>query len=865
MKTTITWAAFAACLCAFGGENLLKNSSFAEVGADGVPVGWTVTDKSVWHLAKGEGPGGSDAMLFDCSDGNSHAAPSQTLSLEPGRKYVYTVKVRHENLNFPDPANKRNNGVQFCLIGLDSKGERTCGYFSHGSQGTRDWYELREYIMDVPIWTKSAKFSFSTWGGLNGKAWFADPKVEEYVPPKVESLATSAYRDKAWYGKVRLAAALNLTPEEAKATKGEFVWKNAKGDTERRAADSMDAETAFLALSISEFARGEQTLRFELSADGKALGAAERAFTRLDSRPKEYMVWHDEHGRWVVNGRPFFPFVVGVGKKDMTPEHLATVTDAGFNTMQAGSDPDDVTWDYCLTNGLKITRAMSNLYYGERWTARKGWKSYDDQYSFITNKVLPRRGHKALLAWYLNDETRPAVTPKMLKQQKLFEEIDPGHPTTSTWDHPEYIRGYIGCFDECDIDPYPIGRWPVSQVSDWLIPLKAGAAGVKPFGVTVQAMDWMWFRMGKAMATPHFPTFGELRNMTWQAIAAGAASLKYYGFNHFKDDCAKKDYERNYAVLKSVSQDVRKFIPVILSVEEPVKVTVPEKSRLLVRSWRMGNDSFVLVVNALGEGARAELKLSESFPRGFLELGEGVTFAGGDTMTVEMEPLGVAIVHLTGDTKHLVMAGDSRIDGHTIGKIKGRGSWGESFRPMLKDGVEMVNLARGGRSTRTFRDGDHWGEVLAKTRPGDVVVISFGHNDSSPRGDRGVGVEKYGRNLGRFAAEVRAKRATPVFVTPVATCTFGKDGKYDDSRGLAAYATEMKRVAAAEGVALLDLNARTLADVKSLGRDKAAAHYMMSINGKDNTHTTQAGAERYAAFAAEEARKCVPSIAELLK
>ena len=115
----------------------------------------------------------------------------------------------------------------------------------------------------------------------------------------------------------------------------------------------------------------------------------------------------------------------------------------------------------------------------------------------------------------------------------------------------------------------------------------------------------------------------------------------------------------------------------------------------------MGDDSFVLVVNALGEGARAELKLSESFPRGFLELGEGVTFAGGDTMTVEMEPLGVALVHLTGDAKHLVMAGDSLIDGHTIGKIKGRGSWGESFRPMLKDGVEMVNLARGGFSAKS--------------------------------------------------------------------------------------------------------------------------------------------------------------------
>ena len=864
-KCSMVLAAAAVCACAVGGENLLKNGNFAELDAKGKPVGWNDYDTGAWRVAKGEGVGGANAMLFECHDGKPHSTPGQTLVLEPGKKYVYSVKVRHEGLKFADPAIRRNNGVQFCLIGLDAKGERTCGYFAHGSQGTRDWYELREYLMEVPIWTKSAKYSISVWMGLNGKAWFSDARVEEYVPPKVENLATSAYRDKAWTGKVRLAAALNLSADEAKSCKATFIYRNAQGAETRAPADSLDAETAFLTLDAKDFAKGAQTIRFELSgADGKSLGSAERPFARLDGRPKDYMVWHDEHGRWVVNGKPFFPFSVGVNKKDLNPEHLATVIDAGFNTIQVGGEPEADQWDYFLTNGLKAICKMSNLYYGERWTVSKGWKSYDDQVDFITNRVVRQRGRKALFGWYLNDETRPVVTPKMLKQQRLFEEIDPGHPTTSTWDHPEYIRGYIGCFDECDIDPYPIGRWPVSQVADWLIPLKAGATGVKPFGVTVQAMDWMWFRMGKAMATPHFPTFRELRCMSWQAIVGGAMSLKYYGFNHFKDNPERlKEYDRNYGLLKRVSTEVRRLIPVFLSAEEPVKVTVPEKSRLLTRAWRMGDESFVLVVNALGEGARAKLKLSERFGRGFLEMGEGVELEDGDTLDVVMEPLGCAMVHLTDAKRHLVFAGDSLLDAG--GRKLGHGSWGEELRTALKDDVAVVNMARGGTSTRTFRAGDFWFEALAKTRPGDWVAISFGHNDSSPRTDRGVTVEDYRRNLARFAEEVRAKGAQPLFVTSVATCTFGKDGAYIDNRGLAAYVEAMKEVANEINAPVVDLYARTRADVVALGKDKAAAHYMISVNGKDGTHTTEAGAKRYAGFFIEEVKAALPALAAWLK
>ena len=860
MKFNMLFLGALACSGAFAGVNLLKNGNFEELDANGMPVGWSGFTPEVWSVSKGTGVGASNAMMFDCSKVRDRNGPVQKVKLEPGKKYIYRVKVRHEGLT----GNIRNSGgVQMCLMGTDANGKRTCGYYSHGMQGTwEDWYEIKEFLMEVPENTADAEFSLGVWKGLSGKAWFDEAVVEEYVPPVVENLVTSAYRDKPWQGVVRLAAALNIPGGDTKGWKGYFLYRNAEGKNVRVGAERMDAETAFFKLDVSGFAMGAQTLKFELEKDGKVMGSAQKAFERLKKRPSNYRVWHDEYGRWVVNGRPFFPIGTSVG--GINPERLKSFLDYGLNTIGAGSQPKDATWDFCRTNNLKIIRNIGNLYVGERWTVKRGWKTYEDQFNYLTNCICQAKNRPELLCWYLNDELRPAMRPKMLKQQALFAEHDPTHPTQSVFDHPEYVRGFLDTFDDCGLDPYPIGRWPAGQVSDWVIGLKKGATGVKPFSVVVQAFDWMWFRMGKGMETPHFPTFGELRSMTWQAIVGGASALRFYGPNYFDSEFAKKDYDRNSSIFRNVVTEVRKFVPVLLSVEEAVKVTVPEKSKLLTRSWRMGTDSFVLIVNALGEGARAELKLSEKFERGFLEMGEGVTFSDGDTLAVEMEPLGCALVHLTDGKRRLLLAGDSLLDGRAV-KKSGRGSWGESLRPRLKDGIEIVNTARGGKSTRTFQADDYWGETLAKTRPGDQVVISFGHNDCNHRTDRSVSIDGYRKNLAKFARQVRAKGAKPIFVTSVATCTFKKDGSYDDYRGLVPYVNAMKQVGSELDVPVVDLYARTRAEVEALGKEKAAKYYWMSVNGKDNTHTTPAGAERYCGFFMEEVKANLPSLADWLK
>src|SRR5690606_32344394 len=102
------------------------------------------------------------------------------------------------------------------------------------------------------------------------------------------------------------------------------------------------------------------------------------------------------------------------------------------------------------------------------------------------------------------------------------------------------------------------------------------------------------------------------------------------------------------------------------------------------------------------------------------------------------------------------------------------------------DKITVLNKALGGTSSRTFRNNTGlWDSVLVKIKPGDFVMMQFGHNDSSPLDDsarargtiRGNGNESkeiynpikkkqevvytYGWYLRQFIADVKAKGATP--------------------------------------------------------------------------------------------------------
>ncbi len=130
------------------------------------------------------------------------------------------------------------------------------------------------------------------------------------------------------------------------------------------------------------------------------------------------------------------------------------------------------------------------------------------------------------------------------------------------------------------------------------------------------------------------------------------------------------------------------------------------------------------------------------------------------------------------------LAGDSTMAAKLPGKRPETG-WGEPLSAQFRDGSVIVdNRAKNGRSTRTFIEEGRWHDLLQATKAGDVVLIQFGHNDQSvEKPDRYTPPRDYARNLERFVADVRARDAMPVLLTPVARRRFDEAGNVAPSHG----------------------------------------------------------------------------------
>jgi len=186
--------------------------------------------------------------------------------------------------------------------------------------------------------------------------------------------------------------------------------------------------------------------------------------------------------------------------------------------------------------------------------------------------------------------------------------------------------------------------------------------------------------------------------------------------------------------------------------------------------------------------------------------------------------------------------------------------WGVPFATFFRDGVQVLNYAKNGRSTRTFISEGRWQQLIAAVKKGDIVFIQFGHNDESERKlDRYTTPNEYKQNLKQFIADVREKHAQPVLLTSIIRRYFDADGKLKPSHPY----TPLVRELAKEDSELLfiDMERLTWEHFEQMG-DRDSAIRFMHIpprthpnypNGvRDNTHLNALGAREVAQLLLKE-------------
>ena len=179
--------------------------------------------------------------------------------------------------------------------------------------------------------------------------------------------------------------------------------------------------------------------------------------------------------------------------------------------------------------------------------------------------------------------------------------------------------------------------------------------------------------------------------------------------------------------------------------------------------------------------------------------------------------------------------------------------------------INVANRARAGRSSRSYMVEGLWDKTLAEIKPGDYVLLQWGHNDggdlggAKPRGDlKGDGdetqdvpqttgpmagkvetVHTYGWYNRKYVADIEAKGATPMFLSMTI-----RDIWTPDANGVQRIEREnnfnsiMKKIADEDHLAFIDMASVEANRLEATGMDKAKLLFPI-----DHTHTSAEGAE----------------------
>jgi rhamnogalacturonan acetylesterase len=225
----------------------------------------------------------------------------------------------------------------------------------------------------------------------------------------------------------------------------------------------------------------------------------------------------------------------------------------------------------------------------------------------------------------------------------------------------------------------------------------------------------------------------------------------------------------------------------------------------------------------------------------FLLLGEGII------NDKKMKP----VIYIIGDST--VKNGSGKGDGGLWG-------WGDFLHVWIDTcKISAKNFAIGGRSSRTFITEGRWDRVLGLLKPGDYVIMQFGHNDGSAINDnsrargtiKGTGeeteeidniltgkheiVHTYGWYMKKYTADTKVKGAIPIVCSliPMNIWENGKVVRSSDD-----YAKWAEETAKKEKAFFIDLNAIIAEKYEALGEEKVRTMFFLT----DHTHTTEAGA-----------------------
>lgn len=201
----------------------------------------------------------------------------------------------------------------------------------------------------------------------------------------------------------------------------------------------------------------------------------------------------------------------------------------------------------------------------------------------------------------------------------------------------------------------------------------------------------------------------------------------------------------------------------------------------------------------------------------------------GAVRTIDIRPVQVPTIYLLGDSTVCDQPGEPYA------------SWGQMLPRFFKPGIAVANHGESGETYRDSLQRRRLDKIVSLLKPGDTVLLQFGHNDQKQMKDnQGGPFTTYKDEIRQHVKAIRAAGGVPVIVSPMERRRFTADGKPIPT--LADYTAAARQSADELGTPFIDLNAKSLVMYAAWGVEGSQAAFALPEPDKlDNTHHNNYG------------------------
>jgi hypothetical protein len=419
-----------------------------------------------------------------------------------------------------------------------------------------------------------------------GEVWFDDVTFAMTKEPAAVTLnparvALAAGKPATTSVDVRLREAWNKQPPQVTVTgeSGEVI-PGASAQVEAR-PDGLLAVTA----KLPALPPGDYAVKLTFASGSGSL----KVFTHDLRKPANLT----DTGALLMGGKPFFP----IGVYHVSVAEYQKLADNGFNAVQGGNPPALEDFRKLLDEGQRTGIMIDVPFYGGGKVAA----NLPDTLLKVTNC----KDHPAVLNWKIIDEPdiRPDIIDEVASVYRKIRALDAAHPVLLTISGPPSFPYWVNFCDMLQVDPYPLPRGPLTQVSDTV---KAAQTVLLPWQNLTAVLQCGWLMDKDKPANQ--PTYDQALSMVYLSLINGAKGIFWYSMHDPGWDLSKTPL---WARMKELNAETARLGNLVITGQPLPAVTIDNRD-VQAAAWELGGQTLALVTNPTDKPQTATLKLARA-------------------------------------------------------------------------------------------------------------------------------------------------------------------------------------------------------------------------------------------------------------